>query len=466
MLPFLIVLIRHPSKDLACHPGLVLHLQIVVVLVASPAIVLITVAVQKSAIVTDLLLAPNLGTVSVPVQGVPLLQSEWDSPQGASPLQSEWDSLQGIPPLPNDSVLLRGILLHLDINTHPVLRLVRIHWRDPHPSSPSRDDKEAEESSMPAPVRAMIDFILKSFPEATASPSHPSSRSFDLSASAGVTDAATPSGSLLAWCQAMSDSFSDTQERFTRRIKDGRVCHTLLPTLNKFERVSNSPTQGKELKANPDVLDLLRNRVPDNRHVPISIKEAVAVERSLRSGLESHNFLTWSVMALIRSLHKKKLLPMDDPVISQLQKSFSKACSNVASCISSNTAFVTMKRRQLLLSHVVPSVSDAQKRNLLSDPFFQTSSLFAASSVEAARSAARDLSLFKPHLKASSSTSQSRRQPYSSSSAQRGPARQSSRPSSSHRSFSPFRQQSGRKGDSRFQKKSSGTPQKWGGFRK
>ena len=120
-----------------------------------------------------------------------------------------------------------------------------------------------------------------------------------------------------------------------------------------------------------------------------------------------------------------------------------------------------MKRRQLL-SHVVPSVSDAQKRNLLSDPFFQTSSLFAASSVEAARSAGRDLSLFKPHLKASSSTSQSRRQPSSSSSAQRGPARQSSRPSSSQRSSSPFRQQSGRKGDSRFQKKSSGTPQKRG----
>ena len=308
--------------------------------------------------------------------------------------------------------------------------------------------------------------IRKSFLEATASPSHPSSRSFDLSASAGVTDAATPSGSLLAWCHAMSDAYSDTQKRFTQRIKDGRVCHCLLPTLHRFERVSNSPTQGKELKANPDVLDLLRNKVPDFRYLPISIKEGIAVERSLRSGLESHNFLTWSVMALIRSLHEKKLLPKDDPVISQLQKSFSKACSNVASCITSNTAFITMKRRQLLLSRVVPSVSDAQKRNLLSDPFFQTRSLFDASSVEAARSAARDLSLFKPHLKASSSTSQSRRQPFSSSSGPRGPARQSSRPSTSQRSSSPPRQQSGRKDGSRFQKKSSGTPQKRGGFRK
>ena len=172
------------------------------------------------------------------------------------------------------------------------------------------------------------------------------------------------------------------------------------------------------------------------------------------------------VMALIKSLHEKKLLPKDDPVISQLQKSFSKACSNVTNGLAANTAFVTMKRRQLLLSHVVPSVPEAQKRNLLSDPFFQTGSLFDASSVESARSAARDLSLFKPHLKASSSMSQSRRQPYCSSSAQRGSARQSSRPSSSQRSSSPFRQQSGRKGDARFQKKSSGTPQKRGGFRK
>ena len=201
---------------------------------------------------------------------------------------------------------------------------------------------------MPAPVKAMIDYILQSFPEATASPAHPSSRSFDLSASAGVTDAATPSGSLLAWCHAMLDAFSDTQKRFSQRIKDGRVCHSLLLTLHRFERVSNSPTQGKELKANPDILDLLRNKVPDFRYLPISIKEGIAIERSLRSCLESHNFLTWSVMAFIRSLHEKKLLPKDDPVISQLLKSLSKVCGSVASASSSNAPFVTLKRRQLV----------------------------------------------------------------------------------------------------------------------
>ena len=387
-------------------------------------------------------------------------------------LATDGDSFQGIPPLQNAADSLQRIPIHLSVGTHPVPRLEMVLLNDPHhglllPVHLRLLGKiRILMSLMPAPVRAMIDFILKSFPDAQASPSHPSSRSFDLAAYAGVTDAAIPPGSLLAWCHALTDAFSETQQRFARRIKDGKVCHTLLPTLNRFERVSNSPTQAKELRANPDVLDLLRNRVPDSRHVPLSLKEIAALERALRSVLESPNFLTWSVVALIHSLHEKKLLPKDDPVISQLQKSFSKGCGNVASGIASSAAFVTLKRRQLLLSHVVPSVSDAQKRNLLSDPFFQTSSLFSNSSVEAARSAARDLSLFKPHLKAPSSTTQPRRSGYSSSSAQRGPARSSSTQSSAQRSSSPLRHQSGKKGDSRFQKKSSGPHQKRGGFRR
>ena len=186
----------------------------------------------------------------------------------------------------------------------------------------------------------------------------------------------------------------------------------------------------------------------------------------MRSMLETHSFLTWSVVALIRSLHDRNLLPKDDQIISQLQKSFSKACGNLASGLSSSAAFVTLKRRQLLLSHVVPSVSDAQKRNLLSDPFFQTGSLFSSSSVEAARSAARDLSLFKPHLKSSSSATPSRHSGYSGSAAPRAPSRPLSAHSSSQRSSSPHRPQPGKKGDSRFQKTSSGPHQKRGFFRR
>ena len=198
-------------------------------------------------------------------------------------LAIDGDSLQGIPPL--QSVVDSPQHRHLSRASSGDVSFERPPSRSSpaHPSSPSREDRDPDDSSISAPVRAMIDFILKSFPEPKASPSHPSSRSFDLSASAGVTDVAIPPGSLLAWSHALSDSFTETQQRFARRIKDGKACHTLLLTLNRFERVSNSPTQGKELRANPDVLDLLRNGVPDSRYVPLSLKEAAALERSLRS---------------------------------------------------------------------------------------------------------------------------------------------------------------------------------------
>ena len=338
--------------------------------------------------------------------------------------------------------------------------------RSPHGQTSSREEKEADDAPISATVKAMVDFIKSNFPDDVVSPSQKSSRSFDLSVSVGVSDPETPSGSLLGWSQVMSDSFTETQKKFSKRIQEGRACHTLLPSVNRLEKVANSPSQGKELIANPDVLDLLRNKVPDFRHLPISVKEGIALERTLRSVLESQSFLTWSVMGILKSLHLKSLLPKDDPVLTQLQKSFSKASNNVASGLTSSAAFLTLKRRQLLLSHVVPSVSEAQKRNLLADPFFQTSSLFDASSLESARSAARDMSLFKPHLKASTSSSQGRRQGPSTSSHRRGAARQYSGASSSQRASSPFRQQSVKKGDARFHKKSSGTPQKRGGFRK
>ena len=115
----------------------------------------------------------------------PPLQCEWDSLQGGPLLQSEWDSLQGIPPLHSDSVSLQGTLLHLDISTHPVLRLRITPLRDPICGLllpfifPSKGDKEADEPSLTAPVKTIIDFILKSFPDAQKSPYHPSSRSFE-----------------------------------------------------------------------------------------------------------------------------------------------------------------------------------------------------------------------------------------------------------------------------------------------
>ena len=55
-------------------------------------------------------------------------------------------------------------------------------------------------------------------------------------------------------------------------------------------------------------------------------------------------------------------------MLDQFQLSFSRRSGNVAAGLASAMAFVTTKGRESFLSHMVPSVMEAQKRNLLSDP--------------------------------------------------------------------------------------------------
>ena len=83
------------------------------------------------------------------------------------------------------------------------------------------------------------------------------------------------------------------QELFAHHIKHGKACHTLFHTLNEFEKVSDiRPLRGRNWRR---------------------------ILTSMRSMLEIHGFLTWSVIASICCLHVGNLLPKDDQSISQLR---------------------------------------------------------------------------------------------------------------------------------------------------
>ena len=73
------------------------------------------------------------------------------------------------------------------------------------------------------------------------------------------------------------------------------------------------------------------------------------------------------------------------------------------------------------MSHMVPSVTDAQKRKLLSDSIFDQKDLFAPASIEAAREAARDVSLYRgAQSRPSASSGSTQRRQFSLSSSSRG----------------------------------------------
>ena len=165
--------------------------------------------------------------------------------------------------------------------------------------------------------------------------------------------------------------------------------------------------------------------------------------------------------ALFRFLGESGHFNLDDPLLDQFQRSFSRGTENVAASMASAVAFVTTKRRESFLSHMVPSFTEAQKRKLLSDPLFQEKDLFAPATLEAARHAARDVSLYRgAQSRPSTSSGTTQRRPFSSSSTSRGRTHSSplstpqrSPASSSSKRFPP-------------QKKSSDPPKKCGGFRR
>ena len=293
----------------------------------------------------------------------------------------------------------------------------------------------------PASLALLLDCIMSKFPAAPKPLAQPSTRRFHVFEAAGFVQESSQRSSNLSWFDQVQFACESTQSKFEPRIYEGKSLFSIMPSVSKVVKVSDSPCQGRELEVNSQVYDLMSSKPSDTRSVPMSVRDAAVLERTLRGALESYNFQLGTMMALFHFSGDSGQIPLDDPLLDQFQRSFSRGTENVAAALSSDVAFVTTKRREFFLSHMVPSVTEAQKRNPLSDPAFQ----------EAGRHAARDVSLYKgawPRPSTSSGTTQ--RRPFSSSSASRGRTRfssasatpQRSQASSSSKRFSPQKKSS------------------------
>ena len=295
---------------------------------------------------------------------------------------------------------------------------------DEDPSSQNRqqrDDQQDEEDNFrPASLDLLLNYITKKFPAASQPLVQPSSKRFHVMESAGLVDESSQQSSNLAWFGHMRSACDSAQRKFESKVSEGKSLSSMLTSVLRTERVSDSPCQGRAVKVNSQVFDLMSSRPAESRSVPLSVREAATLETALRGVMESYNFQLWTVTALFRFLGDSGYCPMDDPLLDQFQRSFSRGAENVAAALASITAFVAAKRRESFLSHMFPSVTDAQKRKLLSDPLFDQKDLFAPASLEAAREAARDFSLYRGAQSRPSTSSGSNQRRQFNSSTHRG----------------------------------------------
>ena len=214
----------------------------------------------------------------------------------------------------------RSSRLGSDTPPHKRRRLSDDSSADEGESSSSRrqrdDQQEDEENFRPASLALLLDYIMKKFPAASKSLAQPSSRRFHVFETAGLVDESSQRSSNLAWFDHMRSACESAQSKFESRIFEGRSLSTLMPSVSRTKKVSDLPCQGKGLKVNSQVYDLMSSKPSDSRSIPLSVREATVLE-TLRSMMESYNFQLWTTTALFRFLGESGHFNLDDPLLDQ-----------------------------------------------------------------------------------------------------------------------------------------------------
>ena len=80
----------------------------------------------------------------------------------------------------------------------------------------------------------------------------------------------------------MRSACDATQRKFDARVSEGKSLSAILPSVSRTEKVSDSPCQGRAVKVNSQVFDLMPSRPAESRSVPLSVREAATLETTLR----------------------------------------------------------------------------------------------------------------------------------------------------------------------------------------
>ena len=196
---------------------------------------------------------------------------------------------------------------------------------DSYQSRQQRDDQQDEEDNFrPASLDLLLKYITTKFPAASQPLIQPSSKRFHVMECAGIVDESAQQSSNLPWFSHMRSACDATQRKFDARVSEGKSLSAILPSVSRTEKVSDSPCQGRAVKVNSQVFDLMPSRPAESRSVPLSVREAATLETTLCGVMESSNFQLWTITALFRFLCDSNCCPVDDPLLDQFQRSFSR----------------------------------------------------------------------------------------------------------------------------------------------
>ena len=160
------------------------------------------------------------------------------------------------------------------------------HGRDSSAGLLQPDEEEGdEENSRPASLALLLDCIMSKFPVAPKPLAQPSTRRFHVFGAAVFVQESSQRSSNLSWFDHVQFACASTQSKFETRIYEGKSLSSIMPSVSKVMKVSHSPCQEWELEVNSQLYDLMSSKPSDTRSVPMSVRDAAVLERTLRNAL-------------------------------------------------------------------------------------------------------------------------------------------------------------------------------------
>ena len=239
------------------------------------------------------------------------------------------------------------------------------------------DPSAAVLDSARSEFRRMLSFIVDLFPQAAGSPSAPPPprdlfEDFFGSPSSPV---------FLNWLERVRTALADADSRIASFLATGYGDFSFLPPRYSLYAVRGEFAAGQAAPVNPSLLSLFERQLKPSHLVGLSIREAAALEASMRSQSETLSHSMWILSGLLAVVRLQDFVPEDSSLFNTLVTCLSKSLAHQATLTAFHTAFLALKRRQLYLSHLPAYFSDVNKRAMLSAPAVCADFLFAESDV-------------------------------------------------------------------------------------
>ena len=235
--------------------------------------------------------------------------------------------------------------------------------------------------SVRSKFRRMLSFLVDLFPQAADSQSAPPPPPRALFEDFFGSSASHSPPIFLSWFERVRMALAEADSLLASFLSSVRSDFSFLPPRNSAYAVKGDFASGQAVPVNPSLLALYDRQLKPSYHVGLTVREAAALESSVRAQSEALSHAMWVLSGLLGFVRLQNFAPSDVTLFNTLATSLSKSLAHQASLSASHTAFLVLKRRYFYLSHLPAYFSDSNKRAMLFAPAVCADFLFAEADV-------------------------------------------------------------------------------------